>query len=269
MMATSVGEPWYPPGDDRSGLALVLRMPHLARFRSSRVSEFTQRPTLEVRKTTLAVFASTASSTGTTKSVAVIWPEVRVPVLSLHKMPTQPNVSTASIFLTSTLRWAICLDAIMRQTVTVGSKPSGTWAKKAVAAFSSTSAKLLLCGEMMLAIRDKHPTAAATQAIRWTKCSIWTSKEDRVLDVLILAAICPRIVSSPVPNTMPKRRPWTTVVPLKTTFRASMSGTSAEAAEELLGSATDSPVKAALSTRVVSEQTRTRKSAGTFCPASN
>mmetsp|Transcript_118031 Transcript_118031/g.376333 ORF Transcript_118031/g.376333 Transcript_118031/m.376333 type:complete len:481 (+) Transcript_118031:1645-3087(+) len=262
-IATSVGEPWKLPGDAGSGFAAVLRTPHLARARMS-----TSLPQ-EKASATGAVRTPLLSSTGTAKSVAVILPEVRVPVLSLHRMPTQPRVSTASILRTKTLRFAIFLEAIIRQTVTVGSSPSGTCAKKAVAAFVRTSERFLLCGDKMLATKDKQPTATATYAMMWTKCSIWISKEDRVRDVRILAAIWPSNVLSPVPNTSPSIRPWITVVPLKVTLRASTSAWHLGAISAVLGSATDSPVSAELSTSVPSEQATTRRSAGTFCPASS
>jgi len=205
---------------------------------------------------------------GTTKSVALILPEVKVPVLSLQSTLTQPRVSTASILRTSTRRRAICLEAIMRQTVTVGRRPSGTCAKKAVAAFSRISAAPRFRGEATLAAREKRPTATATRAMMCTKCSIWISSEERVREVFSVAAIWPRKVSSPVAKTAQSMRPCSTTVPQKATFRASTAARPGGASSALRGSATDSPVSAELSTSVPSEQASTRTSAGTFSPAS-
>mmetsp|Transcript_8374 Transcript_8374/g.21360 ORF Transcript_8374/g.21360 Transcript_8374/m.21360 type:complete len:235 (+) Transcript_8374:1540-2244(+) len=63
-------------------------------------------------------------------------PLVRVPVLSEHTTETQPSVSTASNLRTSTFRADIFWDAIIREIVTVGMRPSGTWANKAPAALA-------------------------------------------------------------------------------------------------------------------------------------
>mmetsp|Transcript_19926 Transcript_19926/g.59637 ORF Transcript_19926/g.59637 Transcript_19926/m.59637 type:complete len:220 (-) Transcript_19926:551-1210(-) len=63
---------------------------------------------------------------GTARSWTVISPFVRVPVLSEQKTDTHPNVSTASILRTSTLRFTISADAHIIEIVTVGNKPSGT-----------------------------------------------------------------------------------------------------------------------------------------------
>jgi len=63
---------------------------------------------------------------GSTTSVAVISPDVRVPVLSLQIMLTHPKVSIASSFLINTFLFSICCDAIRREIVTVGRRPSGT-----------------------------------------------------------------------------------------------------------------------------------------------
>mmetsp|Transcript_21897 Transcript_21897/g.49961 ORF Transcript_21897/g.49961 Transcript_21897/m.49961 type:complete len:239 (+) Transcript_21897:1844-2560(+) len=200
--------------------------------------------------------------------VAVIFPEVSVPVLSLQSTPTQPRVSTASIFRTSTFRLAIFLDAIIKHTVTVGKRPSGTCAKKAVAAFSNISAKSRLRGEAIFASKDSAPTATATYAIMCTKCSIWISNDDLVRDELILAAISPKTVRSPVAITQQTIRPCSTTVPEKATLRDSVSGVSADGAIDWRASAIDSPVRAELSTIAASEHARMRTSAGTRWPAS-
>mmetsp|Transcript_40785 Transcript_40785/g.105517 ORF Transcript_40785/g.105517 Transcript_40785/m.105517 type:complete len:531 (-) Transcript_40785:349-1941(-) len=153
-MATSVGDPMSCPS--ASTLAVLFSSPRLARW--ARPSEGDVR--LEAGTST-RLPASPACGDAA-KSVSVILPDVSVPVLSLQRMPTQPRVSTASIFRTSTCRRAIFCDAIMRHTVTVGNRPSGTCAKNAVAAFSRTSATLRLRGEAMLARSERQPTATAT-----------------------------------------------------------------------------------------------------------
>mmetsp|Transcript_63311 Transcript_63311/g.160283 ORF Transcript_63311/g.160283 Transcript_63311/m.160283 type:complete len:550 (+) Transcript_63311:844-2493(+) len=276
-IATSVGEPTAPPGAALSGLAPVFRTPQRAKARIAswpKTSWLQSLATGVSRRLSSDDAASIPSGPlptgqGTAKSVAVIFPEVNVPVLSLQSTPIQPSVSTASIFRTRTWRCAICREAIMRQTVTVGKRPSGTWAKKAVAAFSRTSAMPRFLGEAMFATSESRPMPTATKAIKWTKCSIWISRDDLVREVRIFVAICPNSVLSPVPKTTPSIRPCSTVVPLKATFRASTSASPAGAASAVRGSATDSPVKAEFSTSEPSVQAKIRTSAGTLWPASS
>mmetsp|Transcript_88431 Transcript_88431/g.255040 ORF Transcript_88431/g.255040 Transcript_88431/m.255040 type:complete len:241 (-) Transcript_88431:1061-1783(-) len=185
-MATSVGEPVKPPGASASGRAAVFKAPQRTRASTCWRSPvlyphqlgFKHKSPSSPPPADGAPSDGGAGGTGGTKSVAVILPEVSVPVLSLQRTPTQPRVSTASTLRTRTLRRAMCCEAIMRHTVTVGSKPSGTCAKKAVAAFSKTSAKLRFWGERTLATSDSKPTPTATKAIKWTKCSIWISSVD-------------------------------------------------------------------------------------------
>mmetsp|Transcript_7838 Transcript_7838/g.16911 ORF Transcript_7838/g.16911 Transcript_7838/m.16911 type:complete len:524 (-) Transcript_7838:1248-2819(-) len=159
-IATSVGEPMSSPVA-RSTRAVVFSTPMLARRRSGSEASSLRRPRAGTSRSP-ALPAEQSGSCATAKSVSVIFPEVRVPVLSLQRMLTHPRVSTASILRTRTWRLAIFCEAIMRHTVTVGSSPSGTCAKKAVAAFSRTSARLRFRGDAMFATSERHPTPTAT-----------------------------------------------------------------------------------------------------------
>mmetsp|Transcript_88417 Transcript_88417/g.254982 ORF Transcript_88417/g.254982 Transcript_88417/m.254982 type:complete len:402 (-) Transcript_88417:363-1568(-) len=205
---------------------------------------------------------------GTTKSWTVISPFVRVPVLSEQNTDTQPSVSTASILRTRTIRFAICSEAIIREIVTVGSRPSGTCANKAAALFCKMSAGERFTGDIKLATRLRPPTAMATTAMMWMKCSIWYSKVDLTRDVLMPCAILPRKVRSPVACTRHVALPFSTVVPKNARFRASAGAQVMASVLVCRGSGMDSPVSAELSTSMPSVQYRTRTSAGTRSPAS-
>ncbi len=79
-------------------------------------------------------------SAATAKPCTVMSPVVKVPVLSEQKTVTQPSITTASLLRTMTFQAAIWSEAIMRLTVTVGRRPSDTWAKSAAAEFCRMSA---------------------------------------------------------------------------------------------------------------------------------
>mmetsp|Transcript_27263 Transcript_27263/g.81197 ORF Transcript_27263/g.81197 Transcript_27263/m.81197 type:complete len:656 (+) Transcript_27263:717-2684(+) len=266
-IATSVGEPMSSPVA-RSTRAVVFSTPMLARRRSGSEASSLRRPRAGTSRSP-ALPAEQSGSCATAKSVSVIFPEVRVPVLSLQRMLTHPRVSTASILRTRTWRLAIFWEAIIRHTVTVGSSPSGTCAKKAVAAFSRTSARLRFRGDAMFATSERHPTATATKAMMCTKCSIWISREERVREVRIFAAISPITVLSPVPKTTQMKRPCTMTVPEKATLRDSTSCWAAGATSVERASGMDSPVSAEFSTSAPSVQARILTSAGMRWPASS
>mmetsp|Transcript_117473 Transcript_117473/g.365878 ORF Transcript_117473/g.365878 Transcript_117473/m.365878 type:complete len:207 (-) Transcript_117473:501-1121(-) len=133
-----------------------------------------------------------------TISRSVISPEVRVPVLSEQTTETQPRVSTASSLRMSTLCEDIFSDAIMSEMVTVGMRPSGTWAKRAPAALAMMYPMPCCVGENMFATREARPTTTATTAMRCTKCSICISRVDLERAALMLLAILPRKVLSPM-----------------------------------------------------------------------
>mmetsp|Transcript_5999 Transcript_5999/g.14311 ORF Transcript_5999/g.14311 Transcript_5999/m.14311 type:complete len:420 (-) Transcript_5999:1042-2301(-) len=261
-MATSVGLPVsWPSGFT---LQVLFSNPHWARCKTVALATGVCHSSAVQRHMWISL------SHKVTMSVAVMHPAVRVPVLSEHRTFTQPKVSMASILRTRTFCFTIRREAIIRLIVTVGSRPSGTWAKKAVAALPKILSIPRCTGDITLATRDKRPTANATKAMMCTKCSICTSKDDRVrVAVVILAAICPKNVWSPVRKTMPCMRPLTTVVPKKQTLRASMIARVGPSGVVLRGSGNDSPVSAALSTSAPSVQKMMRRSAGTFSPASN
>mmetsp|Transcript_86406 Transcript_86406/g.241728 ORF Transcript_86406/g.241728 Transcript_86406/m.241728 type:complete len:214 (+) Transcript_86406:1822-2463(+) len=200
---------------------------------------------------------------GTTKSVAVMQPEVSVPVLSLHSTLMHPRVSMESILRTSTCWFDMFEAEIIRLIVTVANNPSGTCAKIASAVFLKLVAAFAL-GWIEFAAKFKIPTTRATIAITCTKCSIWISSEDFGLAAEMFTAICPRTVLLPVLKTTHSIRPWTTDVPMKRRFFASLNGRPGGTAAEERGSTSDSPVSAEFSTRAPSVQSRTRMSAGTF-----
>mmetsp|Transcript_19585 Transcript_19585/g.47387 ORF Transcript_19585/g.47387 Transcript_19585/m.47387 type:complete len:218 (-) Transcript_19585:568-1221(-) len=171
MIATSVGDPAITPS--RFGLEELLRIPHWARLRTDAFSTGAAHSAPVHRH-------EVNPSAYVTISVAVIHPEVNVPVLSEHNTLTQPRVSIASILRTSTFRLTIRVEAIIKLIVTVGSSPSGTCAKNAVAAFSRIKSIGRLTGDIKLATKDNRPTAIATYAMTCTKCSICISRVDRV-----------------------------------------------------------------------------------------
>mmetsp|Transcript_3064 Transcript_3064/g.5910 ORF Transcript_3064/g.5910 Transcript_3064/m.5910 type:complete len:295 (+) Transcript_3064:1795-2679(+) len=190
-MATSVGDPIHrstPLSILRS--AALFRIPHNAMLASS--CFFAKTSVSLSRLFTSRLLTTDTEPSGTTRSCTVISPVVSVPVLSEQNTDTQPSVSMASILRTITFRAAIWSEAIMSEIVTVGSKPSGTWAKSAAAAFCRTSAAVRFTGDTTLATRLRRPTQIATMAMMWTKCSIWISSVDFTLGKLRLALILPR-----------------------------------------------------------------------------
>mmetsp|Transcript_38530 Transcript_38530/g.111300 ORF Transcript_38530/g.111300 Transcript_38530/m.111300 type:complete len:434 (-) Transcript_38530:307-1608(-) len=272
MMATSVGEPVHlssPSSTLQS--APLFKMPQRAMPERRSAAEGGKRSLPSSRTTTSSPSVAMPAgpcARGTQRSWTHISPLVRVPVLSEQKTETQPRVSTASIFLTSTFLFTIWSEAIMSEIVTVGSSPSGTCAKSAAALFCRIAAGGLRTGERMLAARLSRPTPMATIAMMWTKCSIWTSSVETTREDLMPCAILPRKVPSPMACTMQVAFPFSTVVPKKARFRASVGGVAAGSVRAFLGSGMDSPVRAELSTSMPSEQARMRTSAGMRLPAS-
>mmetsp|Transcript_101952 Transcript_101952/g.259181 ORF Transcript_101952/g.259181 Transcript_101952/m.259181 type:complete len:244 (-) Transcript_101952:605-1336(-) len=179
-MATSVGEPaqkLFPSWSFLSS-APLLRMPQ---------TEMQSQTGAAVLGNTLDPFSRTTSSRPslpmavpllltTTKSCTVISPFVRVPVLSEQKTETQPKVSTASILRTKTFRLTISAEANMREMVTVGKRPSGTWENKAHAVYWIISERGAFC--TIFTPMLSRPTKIAIIAMKWTKCSIWISSVD-------------------------------------------------------------------------------------------
>mmetsp|Transcript_74341 Transcript_74341/g.191796 ORF Transcript_74341/g.191796 Transcript_74341/m.191796 type:complete len:259 (+) Transcript_74341:917-1693(+) len=253
-MATSVGEPVILslPSSVFSS-APLLRMPHTAMSASCEVMSAGNSP-LARSRTATSMPSCGPPAAGTARSCTSISPFVSVPVLSEQKTETQPRVSTASILRTSTLRFAICSEAIMREIVTVGSKPSGTCAKSAAALFCRMSGGERFTGDMRLATRLNRPTTMATTAMMCTKCSIWISSVDLTYDDLMPWAILPRNVWSPVACTTQVALPLSTVVPKNARFRASVGEQVTASVFGCLGSGMDSPVRAELSTSIPSEQ---------------
>mmetsp|Transcript_1513 Transcript_1513/g.4161 ORF Transcript_1513/g.4161 Transcript_1513/m.4161 type:complete len:209 (+) Transcript_1513:1928-2554(+) len=191
IRAISVGEPMYLPGPWIT--VALLRTPCLIIFDGRPLLS----SRLHVEKSVSTTVFPLRSSV--TISRRVISPEVRVPVLSEQTTETQPNVSTASSLRMSTLWSDIFSDAIMREMVTVGMRPSGTWAKSAPAAFAIMYPMSSRCaGEQKLATSERVPTATATMAMRCTKCSICISNVDLERAALMLLAIFPRKVLSPM-----------------------------------------------------------------------
>mmetsp|Transcript_72648 Transcript_72648/g.201451 ORF Transcript_72648/g.201451 Transcript_72648/m.201451 type:complete len:250 (+) Transcript_72648:2031-2780(+) len=205
---------------------------------------------------------------GITKSWTVISPLVSVPVLSEQKTETQPRVSTASIFRTLTWRSAICFAAIISEIVTVGNNPSGTCANSAAELFCKISGQLRGVGASLFAMTLRMPTTMATTAMMCTKCSIWISSVDFTRDDLMPWAILPRKVESPIECTTHVALPFVTFVPKNAKFFDSAGETDNFACAVSLGSGTDSPVSAELSTSIPSVQWTMRTSAGTRLPAS-
>mmetsp|Transcript_18774 Transcript_18774/g.50981 ORF Transcript_18774/g.50981 Transcript_18774/m.50981 type:complete len:219 (-) Transcript_18774:965-1621(-) len=217
MMATSVGEPVQnslPSSSLHS--APLFSMPQRATSANRSAADWGNLSKPACRFTTskpsVAMPAGPAAR-GTTRSWTHISPFVSVPVLSEQNTETQPKVSTASIFRTSTFFLTIWSEAIMREIVTVGSRPSGTWANNAAQLFLRISAAERFTGEARLQTRLKMPITMATPAMMCTKCSIWISSVDFTLEDLMPWAIFPRKVLSPVAWTRHVALPLSTVVP--------------------------------------------------------
>mmetsp|Transcript_60054 Transcript_60054/g.157955 ORF Transcript_60054/g.157955 Transcript_60054/m.157955 type:complete len:245 (+) Transcript_60054:452-1186(+) len=233
--------------------AALLRMPQKAMVSSLDCISLGNWPVAKSRRPTSRPSCVPPGS-GTARSCTSISPLVSVPVLSEQKTETHPRVSTASILRTSTLRFAICSDAIMREMVTVGSRPSGTCANSAAALFCRMSAGERFTREQRLAARDSPPTTMATTAMMCTKCSIWISRVDFTRDDLMPWAILPRNVVSPVACTTQVALPFRIVVPKKARFLASVGEHVTDSVLGCRGSGMDSPVSAELSTSIPSEQ---------------
>mmetsp|Transcript_89231 Transcript_89231/g.199551 ORF Transcript_89231/g.199551 Transcript_89231/m.199551 type:complete len:455 (+) Transcript_89231:1203-2567(+) len=218
MMATSVGEPVQisSPFSSRLHSAPLFSMPqsaisaNLSEADWGNVSKPASRFTTS--KPSVAMPAG-PTARGMHKSWTHISPLVSVPVLSEQKTETQPKVSTASIFLTNTFRLTIWSEAIMSEMVTVGNKPSGTWAKSAAQLFRRISGGERFTGEKRLHNKLRRPMTMATPAMMCTKCSIWISSVDFTLEDLMPCAILPRKVLSPVAWTRQVALPLSTVVP--------------------------------------------------------
>mmetsp|Transcript_1739 Transcript_1739/g.4958 ORF Transcript_1739/g.4958 Transcript_1739/m.4958 type:complete len:256 (+) Transcript_1739:924-1691(+) len=255
-MATSVGEPVHmsEPSTSFFSSAPLLRTPQRATFSQLAAASFGKSAEpfsrWTVERPVLAIAAAPLGQT--TKSCTVISPLVSVPVLSEQNTETQPNVSTASIFRTSTFRLAISLDAIINEIVTVGRRPSGTCEKSAHAVYWIVSAGVAFW--MTLTAKLTSATPMAITAMKCTKCSIWISKVDFTREVMMLCAIFPKKVPSPVACTTQVALPFSTVVPKNAKLRASVHGTVGFSALACLGSGNDSPVSAELSTSMPSVQ---------------
>mmetsp|Transcript_59674 Transcript_59674/g.171136 ORF Transcript_59674/g.171136 Transcript_59674/m.171136 type:complete len:288 (+) Transcript_59674:1791-2654(+) len=164
-IATSVGDPVNASAPfSILKFAALFRMPHNATSPSIFSSFIVKTLAPGSRLYTLRPSAGPPGK-GTAKSCTVISPLVRVPVLSEQNTETHPRVSTASILRTRTYFLAICSDAIIKEIVTVGNKPSGTCANNAAALFCKTSAAERLMGDMRFATKLKAPTMMATTAM--------------------------------------------------------------------------------------------------------
>mmetsp|Transcript_72758 Transcript_72758/g.217212 ORF Transcript_72758/g.217212 Transcript_72758/m.217212 type:complete len:208 (+) Transcript_72758:1673-2296(+) len=190
ISAISVGEPMYLPGPWIT--VALLRTACLIIFEGKLLAS----SRLHWEKS--VVVSASPPGLSVTISRSDISPEVSVPVLSEQTTETQPRVSTASSLRMSTLCEDIFSDAIIKEIVTVGMRPSGTWAKRAPAAFAMIYPMLCSVGEKRFETSEAIPTTTATTAIRWTKCSICISRVDLERADLMLLAILPRKVLSPV-----------------------------------------------------------------------
>mmetsp|Transcript_19924 Transcript_19924/g.59628 ORF Transcript_19924/g.59628 Transcript_19924/m.59628 type:complete len:252 (-) Transcript_19924:786-1541(-) len=251
-MAPSGGEPLYTS----TPFSILLSAPLFRRPQNAMLSSASALRNTWVPGSRLKTCRPSAGppGRGTARSCTVISPLVRVPVLSEQNTDTHPKVSTASILRTSTFLRAICSDAIIKEIVTVGSRPSGTCAKSAAALFSRTSAAVRCTGESKFDTKLRAPTIIATTAMMWMKCSIWTSSVDLTREVLMPCAILPRNVESPVAWTTHVALPLSTVVPKNAKLRASVGEQLTGSVRVCRGSGMDSPVRAELSTSMPSEQ---------------
>mmetsp|Transcript_1462 Transcript_1462/g.4738 ORF Transcript_1462/g.4738 Transcript_1462/m.4738 type:complete len:254 (-) Transcript_1462:540-1301(-) len=156
-----------------------------------------------------------------------------------------PNVSTDSSFLTSTFFLAIRFDVRVKATVTVASKPSGTFAT--IIPMQKTMFSIQSVPLIALMMKNKTPRKMAKAEMMSTKW--WISICIVVCSVFELAArpaILPNNVRSPVFTTMPVAVPSTALVPKNAIFLVSNGFSSVHSVD--LANGSDSPVKEELST---------------------
>mmetsp|Transcript_5664 Transcript_5664/g.20298 ORF Transcript_5664/g.20298 Transcript_5664/m.20298 type:complete len:411 (-) Transcript_5664:552-1784(-) len=198
-----------------------------------------------------------------TRLANVITFMVSVPVLSEQMHVVEPSVSTPSMFFTSTIFWAMDFDVSVRHTVTVASRPSGTFATmmpimKTRLVMKSVSRKTPMRKKEM----PRNMATPDTIPMKW-----WISRLMGVSTVSVSsvsAATLPMKVSSAIARTTPKPVPASQFVPKKARFSVSC-GFSALVHSTERSSASGSPVSGALLT-FRSVDSMMRRSAGTLSP---
>merc|ERR1719331_208906 len=191
---------------------------------------------------------------------------VSVPVLSEQMQDVLPSVSTPSRFLTMTFFVYILLAVSVRQTVTVASRPSGTFAT--MMPIINTSDVTASWPMPSAAAKNDIPKAKAIAEMIWMKW--WISLLIGVCSASVERANCailPMTVSSAIFTTTPTHEPSGTCVPKKQRFAVSRGSAFVHSGFLLMGS--DSPVREELSTHMFGEHSRTRMSAGTKSPCSS
>ena len=191
---------------------------------------------------------------------------VSVPVLSQQMVVVEPSASTAGRWRTRALRLAMRCVAIASDSVTVGSRPSGTLATMMPMAKSRFSQAGSPSAWPMKKKATPSPVASAA-TMRESRAISRCSGELGSPTVCVRWAIFPNSVRMPVAYTIARAWPDTTEVPASTIFFANRSDSS------LLGSVLralglDSPVTVAVFTRSAKAST-SRQSAGTRFPSSS
>ena len=196
-----------------------------------------------------------SSPAGVQTSTAFIRFWVSVPVLSVQMKVVEPRVSTASRFRTSALRCAIRCAPTARDSVTVGSRPSGTSAT--ITPMANRNASRQEMPTKRESTKNSTPMPRAIAAVmRTIRCSSSASGLGGASTLPVRAAISASLVFPPVPATTPSAWPLTRKVPPKTVSPG------------ILVSASLSPVSIDSSTEQPAA-TASRRSAGTRSPATS
>ena len=196
---------------------------------------------------------STPAGVQTSTAFIRFW--VNVPVLSVQMKVVEPRVSTASRFRTSALRWAIRCAPTARDSVTVGSRPSGTSATITPMANKKASRQEIPTSRDSTKNSTPMPRAIAA-VMRTIRCSSRASGLGGASTLPVRAAISASRVFPPVPATTPSAWPLTRKVPPKTVSPGTLA--SASLSPVSIDSSTEQPAA-----------TASRRSAGTRSPATS
>ncbi len=142
-----------------------------------------------------------------------ICPSVKVPVLSVQMLVTDPSVSTAASFFTRPWRFRIFFIPSTCIIVTAISNPSGTAATAKMIEILSISKNSCPLMRPTKKVAIVNPTTILVSVLLKSLILIWNGVSASCCS-LRLAAICPNSVVVPILPTCIKPLPVTTVVPI-------------------------------------------------------